>query len=245
MDIKDVCFIRGLSREIRHWGDFPQTFAKTFSVNVHCLELPGVGHRVKEKSPKSISQITDQVRDFYALKTPFSIVSISMGGMISLDWLNRFPDEVQKVCIINSSAGNLSLPYERLRWDAIKTIAKLFVTKDVAKREEEILKLTCNLKEITPELLRNYTSFAAQYPISKETFLKQIFAASTFKIPSNLPSEKLHVISSDQDRLVNPKCSEKISQFVHCPHSRHKKAGHDLVLDDPAWLMRFFKENWF
>mgnify|MGYP003949335389 CR=1 FL=1 len=37
-------FLRGLTREQRHWGPFRDVFARDYpGAKVHCLDLPGTG----------------------------------------------------------------------------------------------------------------------------------------------------------------------------------------------------------
>jgi hypothetical protein len=44
------------------------------------------------------------------------------------------------------------------------------------------------------------------------------------------------VLSSQGDRLVNPRCSARLASAWQAPHQQHPWAGHDLPHDDPDWL---------
>ena len=38
------------------------------------------------------------------------------------------------------------------------------------------------------------------------------------------------------DRLVDPRCSDRIAAAFGLPLHRHPRAGHDLPLDAPDWV---------
>lgn len=80
--------LRGLVRNIRHWGEFPKM-----------------------------------------LEQAEGVVAVSMGGMIAMDWCDRFPEDFSKVVLINSSAGNLTPFYKRLKTTALKSILPLIVKR--------------------------------------------------------------------------------------------------------------------
>jgi len=46
------------------------------------------------------------------------------------------------------------------------------------------------------------------------------------------------VLAGAGDRLVDPRCSLAIARRWHCPLALHPEAGHDLPLDDGAWVAR-------
>jgi pimeloyl-ACP methyl ester carboxylesterase len=46
------------------------------------------------------------------------------------------------------------------------------------------------------------------------------------------------ILSSRQDGLVHVNCSLAIASRWKCPLQLHPTAGHDLVLDDPDWVIK-------
>ena len=71
---------------------------------VHTLNLPGAGDRNNELSPLSVGEITDLVRDEFKLLCEreggsWSVMGVSLGGMVTLDWCHRFPDDFQMASI--------------------------------------------------------------------------------------------------------------------------------------------------
>jgi pimeloyl-[acyl-carrier protein] methyl ester esterase len=233
--------IRGLSRETRHWGLFPAKLQEKFPDSfIRVLELPGVGTRHLETSPSSIEDFANALRpQLMELKQQYpgrwGIIAVSLGGMIAMKWAENYPDDFDCLITINSSAGNLSSPLDRLGPRAVGKIAKLFFKNDLEERERVILELTTRMTEITPELVRKWASFGKEYPLKRSVFLKQLYAASRFQVPEQLTLPYL-IICGEGDRLTSPRCSKTLARHFDLPYISHPKAGHDIPLDDPDWL---------
>ena len=67
MELENLnCFlIRGLGREVRHWGKFSKLMEKECSF-LHCLELPGFGEKVNEVSPRTVRGCVEELRKEFA-----------------------------------------------------------------------------------------------------------------------------------------------------------------------------------
>jgi pimeloyl-ACP methyl ester carboxylesterase len=51
-----------------------------------------------------------------------------------------------------------------------------------------------------------------------------------------VPGCPVLVLSSKDDRLVNPLCSARLASAWQAEHHEHPWAGHDLPHDDAGWL---------
>lgn len=240
--------VRGLSRETRHWADFPEHLRKSFpNSTVHVLELPGVGKKFKSPSPARIEDFVEDLRnDFQKIKElhphkRWGLICVSLGGMIGLSWSNSYPGDFESLVIINSSGANLSWPWQRLSPKALKKIAKLFFRNDLHEREKTILELTTHMTPLTQELVEKWASYAKEYPLKREVFLKQIYAASVFKVPESLHPKPLFLVGA-KDELTDPACSKSLAQHFNAQLETHPNAGHDLPLEDPAWLCEKIKK---
>lgn len=246
MDITNWLLIRGLAREARHWGEFPNMLQEEAPKTiVHFLELPGVGKKVNSRSHTRIEDYTDELREEWLyLKDKFpgkwNILAISMGGMIGMDWCHRYPEDIGTLVLINSSAGNLSLPHHRFSTKAMRMVLNLFFKEDYEEREAAILKITTAILNPDQNLIKCYASYSAETPMKRATFLKQMFAASRFKIPKELKCQLL-ILASKRDQLANYKCSVAISKHFERKVILHQTAGHDLPLDDPKWIIEQIK----
>ena len=53
------------------------------------------------------------------------------------------------------------------------------------------------------------------------------------------------VLASKADRFTNYKCSERLAEKYNATLRLHEKAGHDLPLDDPQWIIDRVKESFY
>lgn len=244
---KNLLLLRGLAREERHWGAFPHMMAEQIpEIRPHFLELPGVGKKASQEAFTSIEDYTNQLRDEWLdlrkdVEGSWGIMAISMGGMIGMDWCHRFPHDMNQLILVNSSAGNLSPPHHRFSPTASGMVLKLFFREDYKEREEAILSLTTNMLEITPQVIDEYASYSQTSPIKRASFLKQMFAASRFKVPKSLNVDML-ILAAKKDKLASYKCSQAIARHFEKKLYLHEKAGHDLPLDDPQWIIDHVKK---
>jgi hypothetical protein len=57
----------------------------------------------------------------------------------------------------------------------------------------------------------DFISFAQSHPVIKLNFFRQLLLASKIKINfTDIPKKPMKIISSKQDRLVNPSCSTEL-----------------------------------
>ncbi|WP_246033142.1 alpha/beta fold hydrolase [Shewanella canadensis] len=233
---KSISFvlIRGLFREQRHWGEFPALLSKAFSdSDVICVDIPGSGRRNMELSPVSIESMVDKIREDLDARAPVNIIAISMGGMIGLRWAAMYPDEINSVICINTSAKNYSGFHHRLSPENYFKIIKA-VFSNVERREKAIYSLVSNRRENT-KVIDDWVSYAEENPISKINFFRQLLAAFRFDITRPV-SCRLLFISSLNDNLVSHNATKAIAERWHEPLLVNTVAGHDIPLDDPQWL---------
>jgi pimeloyl-ACP methyl ester carboxylesterase len=110
-----VC-IRGLLREARHWGAFTTLLQRELpSAQISTPDISGNGRLNHLISPDKIAGMTEALRGQVASRRNLTLIAISMGGMIAIDWFTRYPDEVKSAVLINTSVRRLSPFYYRLR----------------------------------------------------------------------------------------------------------------------------------
>ncbi len=212
------------------------------------MDLPGVGSENGRNSPTSIGairiDIAKRFHDFIAQgkfpKGPWSVLGISLGGMIALDWATAEPDLFEKLIVINSSTSDVAKPLERFNIKLIPEILKVLMNPKPEFTEKMILKITSNrYQNKDPKilaLLSEQIKWRRERPITRTTFLNQLYAGATYTLPPTRPKPKAVLFSSDGDRLVSPHCSSRMALQLGVRQIKHPWAGHDLVLDDPEWL---------
>ncbi len=240
--------LRGLARESAHWGDFIPLLQMTFpDSNVTMLDLPGTGRFHKEVSPRTIKAITYAVRrhalDKGCLQQPVTILAISLGAMVAWEWMRNYPDDICGASLINTSFADLSPFYHRLRWQSYGKFAALLMKCNVRNRESAVLQLISNRRDQDEQISLAWEKIQEQRPISLKNSFRQIIAAASYR-PGNIkPVQPLLLINGKGDRLVAPICSETIRKKWNLELCCHPWGGHDLTLDDGAWVALQLK-NW-
>lgn len=236
--IRPVVLVRGLAREQRHWGDFRQLLQQQLPNPVLALDLPGMGEAHASSSPVSIEQMAGQLTrhlaDFKA--GPCHLLAMSLGAMVAMAVADLYPQQVQSLFLINSSAAGLTPFYQRLNWRCYPKVLQALAVS-VAKREQLILQLTANNPQAWQQALPKWQNYANERPVSRSNVLRQLLAASRFQLPAK-PSCPVLLVASKADRLVNWQASASIARHWQVPLHLHTSAGHDLALDDPTWLLQ-------
>ncbi|NQZ01800.1 MAG: alpha/beta hydrolase, partial [Bdellovibrionales bacterium] len=168
--------------------------------------------------------------------------AVSLGGMATMEWLARYPDEIASAHILNSSS-NLSPIYHRLRWEIWGEFLKAAQSRDAREGELRILEMLTNSEENRMQMLPVWESVRRSSKMSLRVPVKQLIAARNFRVPK--PSDVFHKVQffvSMGDRLVEPDCSKKLAKHFGSKLVEHPWAGHDLPIDDPEWLLNKLKK---
>jgi pimeloyl-ACP methyl ester carboxylesterase len=236
--------LRGLSREAAHWGEFVPLLQSSFpAAQISTIDLPGTGCLHRQISPATIKAIADGVRRQALSKgllqqSPVTILALSLGAMVSWEWLLNYPQDINGAVLINTSFAGLSPFYQRLRWQSYGKFIHLMLRRDVYKRELDILRLVSNRLDREESIARAWQKIQSERPISACNSLRQIIAAAAYHPGDAAPQRPVLLLSSQTDRLVAADCSQAIRQKWRLPLRSHSWAGHDLPLDDGAWVIR-------
>jgi len=248
--------LRGLTRETRHWGRLPELLRETLpdiaserwraaaasssaGIRVLLVDLPGNGEFAALRAPADVAEMVAFVRRA-ALQTgvpgPYSLLAMSLGGMVATAWAQRYPDEIERLVLINTSMRPFSRLYERLRpsaWPGLLGVAAHWSA--AADAESGIHRLTCNNVETLGADIDAWIAIRRGAPVSRANALRQLWAAARFTAAHGAPRCPLLILSSRADALVDPVCSARLAAAWGAEHRRHPWAGHDLPHDDPAW----------
>ena len=236
--------LRGLARQKEHWLEF-STLMEENSDEVLMLDLPGFGDQSHASTPLTIRGHTDQLRerfiDLKGDKADWGILGISLGGMIALDWVSRYPRDFGKCVVINSSAKDLGPFWQRLTVYGLYRLLKGSLTTSLEKREVEVLKMVSNLRAKDKDTQKKMLAIAEKNPLSVTNALKQITASSQFVLPTKIKTPLL-VLASLKDHMVDVRCSKVMAEKYNARIKFHPTAGHDLPLDDPEWVAQQVKD---
>ena len=235
----DWLLLRGLARAAAHWDRQPAALEAALDGHrVHTLDLPGIGTAAGRPAPWSVAGMVLDLRErWLALGAdgPWGILGISLGGMVAIEWLRRFPDDFGRAVVLVSSAADLSPPWRRLLPSCTPTYLGALFARDFEARERRVLGVITNDEARRPELVAKNVALAPTTPIPVPVAVRQLTAATVWRAPRALPVPTLF-LGSDADRMVHPSCTPRLAARFGMPHVMHTWGGHELPHDDPDWV---------
>ena len=237
-------FLRGLMRETRHWGEFPEIFrAMLPQAGVTLLDLPGNGRLHKEKSPARVEAMTDACRRQLAsqgISPPYYLFALSLGAMVAIDWATRYPQELAGCVLLNTSLRPVSPFYQRLRprnYPALLGLAMPGVRqRNFARQERLLLQLTSYRGAAQPSVLAAWIGYQHDHPVSYSNAWRQLYAAMRYRAPARAPAMPILILAGGADQLIDPRCSQNLARLWQAPLAVQAAAGHDLTLDAGGWV---------
>jgi len=244
--------LRGLTREARHWGTFPSMLASSLGVvRVVALDLPGNGALHAMRSPSHVDAMAAHCRaelKRLGIATPVNVLAMSLGAMVATAWAVVAPEEVAAAVLINTSMRPFNPWHQRLRPLNYGTLLRLALTQPNALDwEREVLRLTSRAQDRRPidernRLLQAWADHRHDAPVTAANSLRQLWAAARFRAPAANPFGRLLLLASAADTLVDARCTQQIARQWSCEVAMHAWAGHDLPLDDPAWVTQQLRD---
>ena len=241
--MRNWLLLRGLAREQRHWGPFVDQFCEGLpSTRVHCLDFPGAGTECERSCPMTVDAITGDLRRRWEVLQaehdgPWSLMAISLGGMVGMHWCATYSDDFDHLVVMNSSTRDLSAPHKRLSLDVLPKMIGAVVEDDPVEREKQILGFTARMAPDPDEVAKRAAKYFVDAPIKRRTAIKQLIAAAFFATPEVIETPTL-VLAAAKDPLADPRCAFRLSRHLEAPLCIHPDAGHDLSLDAPDWIIR-------
>jgi len=234
-------FLRGLTREARHWGEFPAIFRSAIAdADIVALDLPGNGRLHQMASPLSIEEMAEYCRSELrsrGIPPPYHLLAMSLGAMVAVAWAADHPQEIRASVLVNTSLRPFSPFYQRLRPHNYPALGKLaFLGGDDREWEELILRLTSNHVDRRTDVLDAWLSYRRECPVSRRNVIRQLFAASQYRAPTIKPPVRMLILTSAADALVAPRCSKQLALQWQAEIVVHPTAGHDIPLDDGPWV---------
>ncbi|QCB48141.1 alpha/beta hydrolase [Hydrogenophaga sp. PAMC20947] len=235
--------LRGLTREAAHWGAFPTILAEVLPEDrMVMLDLPGNGTLHDQASPASVGEMAQACRR--ALRSqgfapPYHLLAMSLGAMVATEWAHQAPAEVAGCVLVNTSFRPFSPFYRRLRPGNYPALLCLTTgARDPWVAEALVWRLTSQQTPPNAEVLAQWVAARVVHPVARGNAIRQLVAAARYRAPITAPAARTLLLASAQDTLVHSGCSDAIAQAWGCPLVLHPTAGHDLPLDDPAWVAR-------
>jgi len=243
---KHFYLLRGLIREKGHWGHFLTELKSIFpDALITAIDIPGAGEYYTTPSPLSIKGMVEHMRQDYLKARKENenshLIAISLGGMISVEWMKNYPQDFEQATLINTSFGGISPLFHRLMPSALAFLLKVPTLKGRAK-ESRILKLVSNHADVFDETLDMWEEIQKRNPVSLKNTLRQLTAGARFTVGEFKPTIPIQILGSVKDRMVSIECSRAIAKKWSLKMEEHPSGGHDLTVDDPKWVATKIKE---
>lgn len=238
----DWVLLRGLTREARHWGGFPQQLSAALGgARVNCLDLPGNGVLNGLASLRSVEAMADHCHAALArqgIVAPCRVVAMSLGAMVAVAWAQRHPADLGAAVLINTSLRPFSPFHQRLRPANYPRLLRLLgLTSSDRELETAILKMTTQRVSEPAVVIEQWLRWRHENPVSRRNALLQLFAAARYRAPRARPLKRLLLLAGARDTLVDARCSQQLAAQWNVPLAVHPAAGHDLALDDESWVL--------
>lgn len=232
-----LILLRGLGRDQLHWQPLLTALNSHHKdLKIETPDLPGAGILYQQSSPLKIQDYIPYLeKQISSSAQPSILAGLSLGGMIALKWAEMAPKLFTKVVLINSSS-RLNFFFQRLRLAQVLAHPGVLFGTTLHQREKSIYHLTCNSRPAEQKTIENWANIQQQSPVSMSNKLRQILAGLTYKLPNKDHVPPVSIIYSQADRLVSPKCSQKLATHFHAQTYVNSWAGHDLPQDDPQWI---------
>ena len=240
-------FLRGLTRESRHWGSFPEMFRAAIpDAVVVTLDLPGNGRLHELRSPSTVEEMADYCRAelrSQGVLPPYHLLAMSLGAMVAVAWATSHPEELRGCVLINTSLRPFSPFYRRLRPANYVTLLRLILMGGTDRDwEETIYRLTSRRIKPPTDVLTDWISYRREYPVSHRNAIRQLLAAARYRAPLVKPASRRLILMSKRDALVDNRCSKQLAHDWKAEIAEHPSAGHDIPLDDGLWVARQVRE---
>ena len=235
--------LRGLPRESRHWGRFPQHLGVALDgARITCLDLPGNGLKNALASPHSVEAMADwchaELVRGGSNGVPCGVLGMSLGAMVAVAWAQRHPDDMAAAVLINTSLRPFNPFHRRLRPANYPRLLRLFgLPANEREIETAILHMTTRRVSDPDAVIEQWLRWRRENPVSRRNALIQLLAAMRYRAPHARPLEHMLLLAGAQDGLVDTCCSLQLAERWEVPLVVHSDAGHDLPLDDEPWVL--------
>ncbi|MCB0415970.1 MAG: alpha/beta hydrolase, partial [Bdellovibrionales bacterium] len=196
--------LRGLGRTQGHWGVFSQKLKDLGEV--YSIDLPGFGEESQASVPLTIDEHVEFLRRKWrereAAEGNVVLIGLSLGGMVALKWLEKYPKDFHAGVIINSSSANGMNHFRRLRPKGAYGLARVALAKSDYEKELFSLELTSFNNKNNLSVLTEWLDLRERYPLNHKSVVRQLVAAGLFRRPKKIDVPLLF-LASKQDKLVN------------------------------------------
>lgn len=225
-----LVLIEGLGVATWLWEKQVPDFCKHFTTITY--DNRGVGKSDKPEGPYSISMLADDLAGLLqALHIPKAhILGASMGGFIAQDFALRYPEKVDRLVLVSTSAGGPDhVPMSQ------ETLATFFATDDDQRRLiKKRLALAYSQGFLNGDAVEHLIDLRVQNPQPPHAYQAQMAAGITFDLSEQ--AKNIHT------RTMIAAATEDLLVPVANAHNLHKKIPNSKLTIYEGLGHQFFVE---
>jgi pimeloyl-ACP methyl ester carboxylesterase len=220
-----VVFLNGGGSALEDFSIVQEKIAKI--TKTISYDKPGIGKSQLANSPRTLENVSDELKELLAKEwignTPIIFVGHSMGGYVARYYLNRYPDNIVGLVLVDPGSEYLEEEYRKISTDEENRIADSTLAAQI---------------KLIP---KGFQMEAKAYP-SHDSILK------TFSIETDIPiilleSNKIENASDkiliDLQKKLYRDFKKKVPQTKIISTSQ---SGHFIQLDEPELVIGAIKE---
>jgi len=243
-----ILLLRGINSDSRYWLDFPDEFNSDIEILI--VDLPGTGNNSSSKTPLSISQHVNFLRNQIHpdhLSQGLHIIGLSLGGMIAIQWLSMFPNEIKSVSAMSSTGGKFYSsitrinPINWLKLSLSMTLDKILRTKKFPKTLVSIVTHLPENNDRQNWIASKFSYLGNENSVSIFSTLRQIIAAARwapdFSHYAHL-GKRVLLLKAKYDRFIPPKAVNRLHSMIPNSQLYEIPAGHQISLSHPDEVIK-------
>ena len=251
MQPPQIYLLRGLSREHSHWSEeFLEALTTQFKGgNYTFMDLPGAGDYHDERAMMSVVKMAEFLHETHADSLAAHrgnniLLATSLGGIVALEWLDRYPEDFDGVIMVSSGFKGICKGSERVRPGAKLTTLSILLTGKMPKREQKLLNINSNFHQKDTVLLNEWIAIQEERPITRGAMIKQGLGGMFYKPKKKKVVVPMLILGSYGDQLVHPDCICDVADWFKGEMAFHHSAGHGIPIDAPQWIVEVSSEWW-
>jgi pimeloyl-ACP methyl ester carboxylesterase len=235
----DLVLLHGYTSHARSWDAFAEAMTDRYRV----LALDQRGHGESAWAPADRYATTDMTDDLVAFVKAmglkkFSLLGLSMGGMVAIEYAGRRPPELAAVSIVDIGPEIVSAGAERIRTGV--RAEDVFESRDAAfaaaRKASDRPPEAHHRHRVDAGLMRTEDgkwTFRYDRALRSPTTLRPRNPEAAWQSCANI-AVPAQLIRGDLSDILSPEVAKRMMETI--PNARFdlvKGAGHSIPLDDP------------
>lgn len=229
-----LVLIRGLGSDLQAWATQAPELAKHFRVITY--DNRGAGRTSAPDKPYSIAGMADDLAALLdALKIEkASVLGYSMGGMIAQEFALKYPNRLEKLILLGTSAGLDG--YSKVVIQNLIAVRRSNMSREQIVRNTAPYIYSAALLDDTDRYERAIRATVDNpYTQQDHAFIRQAQAILAWDATSRSNGIKAPtlVVANEDDTLVPPRNGEKLSKLISGSKLVSLEGGHAGVTENP------------